>query len=373
MMSDGVEFALWCPHEGWPDRCHQILDPETGEQLTSGIGFVNYFEERAENAGARILTNTRARKVIVGDDGRVAAVEVVDPDGAIKRIGTKAAIVATGSYACSNEMVARYYPEARGWTSIGLTHATGDGVTMLLEHNIAMSPLAELTSKVGCQPETHGISSVENEYGLGFFNTPRSTFLVNNVGDRFEDETVGYTTNLELGRVMTSPFYIIWDQAQHDEEDYHVMFGWGKMQVEDAVERGIFKKADTVEELAARLYIPVENLQASIDSFNATAGGADDEFGRPQATCRALEGPYYACLMTKSIDGTTLAGMQVNVDGNAVTQDGAIVPGLYAAGNDLVHTNWDGGVYIASGTGCGLGFGWSRHVGEKAVEYVNSL
>lgn len=373
MMDDGYQFSAWTGHDGWPERCHQIVDQDTGEALSTGTGFVNYFADRYEAAGGRTMLSTRARHILLDSENKVCGVEVVDEDGVTRRFAAKAILVATGSYACSTEMVARYHPEARGWSAIGLGHSTGDGITMLLEHDAAMVHVEEAISVVGSEPSTHAISSIENEYGIGFFDEPRSSFLVNDKGERFEDETIGYTANLALGREMTNPYYIIWDQTLQDDENYGVMFGWSHDLAESSVESGLFIKADTVEDLAAAIHVDADTLQASIDSFNATAEGAEDEFGRPQATCRALEAPYYAYRMLKAANGTSLGSMKIDNGGRVVKQDGSVIPGLYGGGNDLVHGNYDGNVYISSGTGCGFSYSMSRYAGEQIVEYVSSL
>lgn len=371
MVDDGLEFHIWTGHEEWPVRCHQVI--QDGEPIATGQWWIDYFARKYEEAGGRTMMKTRARHLIMGDDGRVIGVEVTDEDGATKRIGAKAVLMATGGYASSHELVSRWHPEARSWTPIGGKHSTGDGHKMLMEVDGAMCHIEETSSLVGAQPGTRGISSVENEYGVGFFEKPRSTFIVNDQGERFEDETVGYTANAELGRVMTSPYFLIWDQTEHDTDDYTVMFGWSKEEVANAVEQGDFIKGDTVEELAAALFVDPVNLQKSIDDFNAGANGGTDPYGRPAEKSRALEPPYWGCRMTKAVDGTTLGSVQVNDDGVVEDEMGEPILGVYGAGNDLPHASYTANKYISSGQGFGFGCGMSRYCAEKALEYIQTL
>jgi 3-oxo-5alpha-steroid 4-dehydrogenase len=104
------------------------------------------------------------------------------------------------------------------------------------------------------------------------------------------------------------------------------------------------KKADTVAELAGKCRLPVEQLTATIDSYNEAAKGnkADDFRKSDDFMADMSVGPYFA--MDISVDSQvfpcpaiTFGGLKVNEDSGAVVDDsGEEIPGLYAAGRSAV-------------------------------------
>ncbi|UZW57423.1 FAD-binding protein [Sphingobium sp. JS3065] len=110
-------------------------------------------------------------------------------------------------------------------------------------------------------------------------------------------------------------------------------------------------KATTIEELARKCGIDEQGLKAQIATFNRNAKeGVDPEFHRgesalvkrngdplvtPNPSLRALEeGPFFAVKILPG-DFSTLAGLRANGNVQVLGRDGAPIPGLYAAGNDL--------------------------------------
>ena len=105
--------------------------------------------------------------------------------------------------------------------------------------------------------------------------------------------------------------------------------------VGDMIELGRVVPADTLEELATKLKMPVENLKASIDNYNAVVRGEKKDPLGFQANNKAdremTEGPWYACQKVPTVHHT-MGGLQINKDAQVLDVNGKVIPGLYAAG-----------------------------------------
>jgi flavocytochrome c len=101
------------------------------------------------------------------------------------------------------------------------------------------------------------------------------------------------------------------------------------------MERGVVKKYDTLEQMAAAYDCPIEPLKETIDKFNkGVLAGKDEEWGRYlQKNQKPLgPGPYYALRLTPKIHHT-MGGVHMNVKAQAVdVMTDKPIPGLYAAG-----------------------------------------
>ncbi|NTU90017.1 MAG: FAD-binding protein [Actinobacteria bacterium] len=104
-------------------------------------------------------------------------------------------------------------------------------------------------------------------------------------------------------------------------------------EVDEAVERGAVKKADTLEELADMLLLDREVLKTAVENWNALcAKGVDDELATPYDPTWLIpvqDPPYYAAIIGGSI-GKTMVGLRVYPDLNVMKPDGSPIPGLYA-------------------------------------------
>jgi 3-oxo-5alpha-steroid 4-dehydrogenase len=104
------------------------------------------------------------------------------------------------------------------------------------------------------------------------------------------------------------------------------------------------RKADDVDALAEMLDVPRENLQKSLDEYNAAAEGRrTDRFDKDRNSMRPLkQGPFYAidCSLGSKRHPCavmTLGGLAVDErTGQVLSENNGMVPGLYAAGRNAV-------------------------------------
>ena len=102
---------------------------------------------------------------------------------------------------------------------------------------------------------------------------------------------------------------------------------------EDPVGDGILLTADTLEDLAAQMDVPSEELVATVAQWNEICEkGSDTAFYRPAHTLNPVsEPPYYAQLCVPSMLNTD-GGPVRDAACHVLDPDGEAIPGLLAAG-----------------------------------------
>lgn len=149
---------------------------------------------------------------------------------------------------------------------------------------------------------------------------------------------------------------------------------------------GYLMRGDTLEALAAKAGIDAKTFTGTVAQFNATAQqGHDAAFGKgskaynryqgdamhgPNPCVAPLEsGPFYAIKMVIG-DLGTYAGIVTDENARALDAEGRVIPGLYAAGNDMASIM--GGNYPGAGITLGpaLTFGYiaGRHLADSAAK-----
>ena len=110
-------------------------------------------------------------------------------------------------------------------------------------------------------------------------------------------------------------------------------------QLEAAVADGRALKADTLEELVAKIY-PDDTAaqQTALDSirrYNELAkAGYDEDFHKPASRMWAVEnGPFYADKFTTALLLVCIGGLESDEDCHTFDADRNVIPGLYVAGN----------------------------------------
>ena len=125
--------------------------------------------------------------------------------------------------------------------------------------------------------------------------------------------------------------------------------------------------AASMAELAAKIDVNADNLQATLEQWNRdiTESGADRQFDRATGL-EVIEGPYYA-FEEGFMNLGSIGGLKITLNCEVVDVQGEVIPGLYAAG--MASAGWLGPFYPGSGTAL-LG---AIHFGRKAGKVVAAL
>ena len=168
-----------------------------------------------------------------------------------------------------------------------------------------------------------------------------SAFLqVNLLGERFQNEDVPIQSNVNAGE--RQPGGIIWqvfDSKYSEELPYHGI-GLGKIIIAtEKVQQDVAKAAimaDSIEELAVKMKLPVETFKATVKRYNELArSGKDLDFGkRPDRLSPIDSPPYYAGKSGYSLLAV-MGGLNVNQKLQPLDKEWNVIPGLYLAGNTM--------------------------------------
>ncbi|MDY2656116.1 MAG: flavocytochrome c [Candidatus Limiplasma sp.] len=321
----GMEFdesKLFTVTGGLWERAHKPVMPV-------GTGFFDAYNRYIDtHEGVEVLLNTRATEITVGEDGRVNGVIATGETGNTVTVkANNGVIVATGGFAKSVELRQAYNTQ---WADLGesiksTNHegATGDGIKMMMKlgadfiqmGNIQLLPLGD--------PETGSLSgNIEMNVETRIFINKEGNRFVNEGGRRDEmTQALFEQTDNYMWIVMDSDKYPTGDEKNNFNES-----------VNELIAAGRAVKGETLEELAAAMNVPAENLIAAVEDFNAhVASGEPDAFGRTLYETPIDNGPFYAAPRVPTVHHT-MGGVRINQYAQVINENGAIIPGLYAAG-----------------------------------------
>lgn len=339
------------------------------EYVAGGLALAAGLYAGAKAAGVTLRNNAGVTELIKDGD-RVVGV-VVNSNGKDVRINAKKAVIlANGGFDRNMEMRHKYQSEhlEDGW-QFGNPGATGE------VHKMAESIGAELVlmDQTWWFP---AIKPVSKDAGPAVLLAERSlpgSLIVDKTGHRFMNESIDYMRagktilGMDDGEEPHLPAWLIFDKKYRDS----YVLGGGVMPgmplPKEWYEAGIAFKADTIQELAAK--IGVDGLPDGVKHFNVLAAQAnDDDFQRgnthydryygdptntPNPCLRPLgKGPYYAIEIVPG-DLGTCGGVSADEYGRALTPSGEPIEGLYAIGNAA--GNAFGKVYPGAGATIGQG------------------
>jgi fumarate reductase flavoprotein subunit len=332
------------------DRCHAVADRSGRTLLRHLSGALERLPQ------ATFVAPLRLDDVLV-DGGAVVGARMTTPDGGVEQIRSRSGVVlATNGYGADPELVRRFAPEI----SEGVYHG-GDG---------SRGDALRIGEKLGA-----GTAQLDAYQGHGALATPHNVLLtwatvmhgglvVNSDGQRFDDETIGYS---EYGaRVLAQPGRIAWvvfDQRIHDAcqpfRDY-----------QDLLAQGAVRWSDDADGLAELLGAPGDVLTRTLaEAESAARGLSQDPFGRTDFAA-PLQAPYAAVKVTGALFHTQ-GGLLVDADARVLTPELAPIPGLYAAGGAAVGMSGSGSAGYLAGNGLlaalGLGYLAGDHAARAAL------
>jgi len=329
----------------------------------------NYYSEATASYGLSILTSyaldngaeiryeTPLVKLEQNSDGRVTGAIAQNPDGSYIRINaSKGVALCCGGYAYNKEMLAALNPDAYLSTveADASSLNTGDGIkaAMWIGADKDPDPTAMLFDRGVIAP---GETSDGNWDKSGYFHLGSQPWLkVNLNGKRFCNESVPYDFILHAAYMEPGHLYnTIYDSNWMEQVKQFQQIGCariepsesgGKLQIfsyeaEQGLlggleEAGLIQSADTLEELAEKLDIPVDTFVATVERYNELCEkGEDEDFGKEAYRLLPVNTPpYYGCRQGASLL-CTLDGLRINTEMQVLDSDGSPIEGLYAAGD----------------------------------------
>jgi 3-oxo-5alpha-steroid 4-dehydrogenase len=289
---------------------------------------------------------------------------------ATKRVRSKKGLVlCAGGFIFNREMVAEHVPEFLPGLPLG-THGD-DGYGIRLGQSVG-----------GKVDQMHRASAWRFLYPPNAF---AQGLLINGKGERFANE---FWYGAKIGEAMVEENHGVATLIIDEElkKLAHEQSKPGKLQwfQRAAALMNLYlncKKADDVDALAEMLDVPSDTLQKTLQDYGQGAKGQHrDAFDKASDSIHPMKGgPYYA--IDCSLDSKrhlcavmTLGGLAVDEKtGQVLSENGDVVPGLYAAGRNAVgicSRQYVSGLSIADCVYSGLRV--ARHVTEAQQPVTSS-
>lgn len=342
------------------DRIHVY---EGGGASGNGIILTQHLLKYALAHGANITYNTAVVGLIVSgaDDMRkVVGVVTENQNHTLKYLrARRGVILATASIdqnlALAKDLSPQHYEDVKAHHCWSVPTDRGDGIIMGMAAGAAVTGFG-------------GTIDFDARTGNGTDDRVPTipSIFVNGNGLRFVNEDATYAYE----------FRAIFNQEKQLNKPTYQIFGqdsiagkaspWNEETLLRDVKKGLVIKAATLEELATKINIPVENLRASVSTWNKNAAaGRDPEYGRTVGLA-AFSAPYYAYRNTLGNLGA-IGGLKINQQCNVLDVYNQPINGLYAAG--LNAGGWIGSYYPGSGTA----IGGIIHQGRRAAKSILGL
>ena len=335
---------------------HSPNKTELGKQdknFTFGVSLKEYAEEK----GAEFRWETELIKCEQDANGRVTGVIARDvKDRHYIRINaSKGVILTTGGYGNNLEMMQARQP----WNQkIRIAapgkggNPTGDGIKAALWCGGEMDPLgAACTFNRACvKPDELAGDGVVGEW---WWFGEQPFMKVNLNGKRFCNESGPYDYMLHSTIMQPGHTYCdIFDSdyaaqvKQMNEVGCCRLYPFdngspSNRSIDDMpalfdslLEKGYLQKADTPEELAEKLNIPVDNFVETFNRYNEMAeNGKDEDYNKEPYRLMPLKTPPYYGIRTGAWFLATLDGVRINTNMHPTRADGSEIEGLYMAGD----------------------------------------
>lgn len=289
--------------------------------LTNGNA-ITILEKAAEKEGVKFQLNTRANALLY-EDGVVKGAVAATSDGATVILhANKGVVLATGGFAANAPMVVAYnnYWEGLSDTMMSTNSAnmTGDGIVMA-------QAIGADTVGMGFAQLMPMSDPIDGSLFTGVWGSAETMLFVNKEGVRFVNEYAERDVLSKAALQQTDGlFYIICDKDVVETETEENL-----AQLEAS---GRILRADTLEELAAKMGVPVDAFMETVAKFNEyTVNKNDPDFGKQLFGQPIDEAPFVATPRSPSLHHT-MGGVKIDVDTHVISTDGTIISGLYAAG-----------------------------------------
>lgn len=345
------------------------------EELVGGQALIARFLLALQASGNVALHLSTALESLVREGQKVTGAVLQTPEGPVRIEARRGIVLAAGGFERNAQMRATYQVPGTVAGSMAPPGNTGGAIAA----GIAIGADTDLMDQAWWSP---GLIQPDGSatFTLGFLGG----IFVDDRGQRFMDESVAYDRAgrkiIELvqeGR-LTLPFWYIYD----NRDDGVPPILWPNVPFDDPAAyraTGLWRSAPTLAELAQRIDVPAEALEASVARFNDHCQRQQDtDFQRGDEPYERVvvygqsplvpitDGPFHAAAFALSDLGTK-GGLRTDEHARVLDTSGAVLEGLYAAGNTMAAVS--GEAYPGGGNPVGssmvFGFLAAQHIGAK--------
>ncbi|NVE93474.1 FAD-dependent oxidoreductase [Altererythrobacter lutimaris] len=348
----GIDLSLV---EGFTYPGHSALRMH-GMPSRSGSELMGALASACEDAGVDILTDSLVNTIYVNEADKIIAIDATRPDGETDIIGCETLILACCGFAGNQEMVSELIPELEHATFHGHPGNKGHAIAWGRDLNAAMADLSAYQGHAG----------LAAGYGIPIL-WPLITeggIQVNRAGQRFANEAAGYSE--QAVEVLRQDGHVAW--SVYDETRHQVMVQFDDYQ--QAMSAGCLNSADTLAELAEKIGVDAEGLEATVaETHRLIETEERDQFGRSFAGKAPLSAPFHAVKVTGALFHTQ-GGLEVDEHARVKRAGGGTMPNLYAGGGAARGISGPGADGYMAGNGLLTATTLGRLAGEHAATCV---
>ncbi len=352
-----------------------------------------------QRAGGKLTCGADVKQLLRDDDGHIVGVQAEVNSQPTEFRATRGVVLAAGDYANNARMIAEHkgdrFRDIEGINPL----ATGDGQNLAREAGAKL-----LNMDVTYGPELRFVASSKTPFqqwlpASGFWSRvmgwvarrlPRwimrrmikrllvtwqhpedalfadGAVLVNRNGRRFVNETVWPDREIAVANQPDKLAYILLDARLIERYSTWPHFistapdiAYAYVKDYERLRPDVTHRGAGLSEAASRAGIDANRLKTTIEMFNAhVSGETSDPFGRSGDQHPLQDGPWLLLGPVKSYFTTTEGGALVNERLQVLDENGNVIPGLYAVGQ-----NGLGGMIL---WGHGLHIAWAMTSGRLA-------
>ena len=290
----------------------------------TGTEFIAKFQAKADELGIPVITNMKAEELIKDKDGRVVGVKAT-MDGSEYTFNAKGGVVlATGGFGANPEMVKKYNPKIdERFKTTDAPGSTGEALYMAERAGAELVNMGYIQTYPICDPLSGAIELIADARFDG-------AIMLNQEGKRFVEELQRRDVLSEAILNQTGQYcWVLWNDnigkisntVKAHANEYEAF-----------TKQGIMTTCDDLKCIADFTKIPFDQLRKTVKRVSDMAGkGNDKDFNHRSGLVDMQQGKYY---VIKAVPSThhTMGGVRINEKAEALTAEGKVIPGLWAAG-----------------------------------------
>ena len=290
----------------------------------TGTEFIAKFQAKADELGIPVITNMKAEELIKDKDGRVVGVKAT-MDGSEYTFNAKGGVVlATGGFGANPEMVKKYNPKIdERFKTTDAPGSTGEALYMAERAGAELVNMGYIQTYPICDPISGAIELIADARFDG-------AIMLNQEGKRFVEELQRRDVLSEAILNQTGQYcWVLWNDnigkisntVKAHANEYEAF-----------TKQGIMTTCDDLKCIADFTKIPFDQLRKTVKRVSDMAGkGNDKDFNHRAGLMDMQQGKYY---VIKAVPSThhTMGGVRINEKAEALTAEGKVIPGLWAAG-----------------------------------------
>lgn len=284
----------------------------------SGVELIDRLRSAAETRDFTLLCDSVAVALYAAPNGAISGIEIEHGDRSCERIGCGALVLACNGYGGNPDLVRQFIPEMADALYFGHAGNRGDAVLWGRALGAGLANLSAYQSR-GSVATPHNIL-------ITWAVVMEGGFQVNVRGERFCDESRGYSE--QAADVLRQPQSVAFDIFDGRIAAIARQF----RDFRDAEEAGALLSAGSVEELVARIGVPLATFaRECADVAGCKHDGKEDRFGRIFVGQQQLAPPFYAVKVTGAVFHTQ-GGLAIDAQARVLRAGGDAFPNLFAAG-----------------------------------------